>query len=77
MQKKMCWCSFQIKHEEKILKKLKKYMVDISNEELVDQKFKTRRTRCVVNVAYEDFTWIHAQISEKICAALLLETPIY
>lgn len=52
------------------------FVVGGPNQENLNQNLRTRRTKCVVNFALEDFTRIHGQFSDKNRAAFI-ETPVY
>jgi hypothetical protein len=50
--------------------------VGAPNQELLNQNLRTRRTKCILNFALEDFSRIHTQFSDKNRPAYI-ETPTY
>jgi hypothetical protein len=51
-------------------------LVGVPNQDLLIQNLRTRRTKCLINFALEDFSRIHTQFSDKNRPSFI-ETPVY
>ena len=51
-------------------------LVGVPNQDLLYQNLRTRRTKCLINFALEDFSRIHTQFSDKNRPSFI-ETPVY